>query len=90
MKIALAQINLTVGDLAGNVERCLVALETARGQKADLVVLPEMAVPGYPPRDILFDASFVEAVAEATRDLARRAAAGPPVIAGTLWPADQR
>lgn len=90
MKIALAQINTTVGDLAGNVERCLAAIETARGQKADLVVLPEMVVPGYPPRDILFDASFGEAVAEATRDLARRAAAGPPAIAGTLWPADQR
>lgn len=87
MKIALAQINPTVGDLAGNVERCLRAAEAARSQKADVVVLPEMVVPGYPPRDILFDTSFVAAVAEATQDLARRAAAGPPLIAGTLWPA---
>ena len=58
MKVALAQINPTVGDLEGNVERCLAAIEAARRDGADLVVLPEMAVPGYPPRDILFDPSF--------------------------------
>ena len=87
MRVALAQINTCVGDLAGNVERCLAAIGAARRQKADMVVLPEMAVPGYPPRDILFDSSFVEAVAEATRDLACRASSGPPTLVGTLWPA---
>ncbi|MCB9076872.1 MAG: NAD+ synthase [Anaerolineaceae bacterium] len=89
MRVALAQINTWVGDLAGNVERCLAAIESARNQKADLVILPEMAIPGYPPRDILFDTSFTAAVAAATADLARLAAAGPPVVVGTLWPADQ-
>ncbi|MEJ5308435.1 MAG: NAD+ synthase [Anaerolineae bacterium] len=84
MKIALAQINPTIADLPGNVERCLDAIETARRQGADLVVLPELAIPGYPPRDILCDASFTEAVFEATRDLARRAAGGPPAIVGTV------
>ena len=88
MRIALAQINTWVGDLAGNVERCLAAIESARNQKADLVILPEMAIPGYPPRDILFDTSFTAAVAAATTDLARLAAAGPPTVVGTLWPAD--
>ncbi|MFN2109272.1 MAG: nitrilase-related carbon-nitrogen hydrolase, partial [Anaerolineae bacterium] len=58
VKIALAQINPTVADLPGNVERCLNAIETARRLDAELVVLPEMAIPGYPPRDILCDASF--------------------------------
>jgi len=84
MKIALAPINPTVADLPGNVERCLGAIETAQRLGADLVVLPEMAIPGYPPRDILCDASFTEAVFEATRDLARSAADGPPAIVGTI------
>lgn len=86
MKIALAQLNPTVGDLAGNVDRCLDALTTARAQGADLVVLPEMVIPGYPPRDILLDTSFVAAIGEATRDLARRAAGGPPMVVGTVVP----
>ena len=90
MKIALAQINTTVGDLAGNVERCFDAIATAKKQHADLVVLPEMAIPGYPPRDILFDSSFTAAVTAATADLARLVIDGPPVVVGTLWPADDR
>jgi NAD+ synthase (glutamine-hydrolysing) len=90
MRIALAQINPCVGDLESNVERCLTALRTARRQDAALVVLPEMAVPGSPPRDILFDPSFVEAVGEATRDLARRAAGGPPTVVGTLMASGRR
>jgi predicted amidohydrolase len=90
MRIALAQINPCVGDLAGNVDRCLTAIDTARRQKADVVVLPEMVIPGYPPRDILFDPSFVAAVLEANRDLARRTTDGPPVIVGSLLPADHQ
>jgi NAD+ synthetase len=86
MKIALAQINTTVGDLAGNVDRCLAALDAAREQGADLAVLPEMAIPGYPPRDILFDPSFTAAAGEAVRDLAGRASGGPPALVGTLVP----
>lgn len=90
MRVALAQINPCVGDLVGNVERCLAAIEVACQQEADLVVLPEMVIPGYPPRDILFDPSFTEAVAEATRDLAQRASGGPPTLVGTLIPAERR
>ncbi len=90
MKIALAQINTTIGDLEGNVERCLAAVQEAQRQEAALVVLPEMAIPGYPPRDILFDPSFPEAVFEATRDLAQRAADGPPVVLGAMTPSGWR
>jgi len=86
MKIMLAQINTTVGDLAGNVERCLDAIIEGGRHDASLVVLPEMAIPGYPPRDILLDPSFVDAVGEATHDLARRAADGPPALVGTVVP----
>jgi len=49
-----------------------------------------MAIPGYPPRDILFDASFTKAVLAATADLAQRSKDGPPVIVGTLHPAGRR
>lgn len=90
MKIALAQINTCVGDLEGNVERCLAAIRAANDEGAALVVLPQMAVPGYPPRDILFDPSFAEAVSEATADLARRASGGSPTVVGTLMPADRQ
>ncbi|MBN2499831.1 MAG: NAD(+) synthase [Anaerolineales bacterium] len=90
MKLALAQINTTVGDLSDNVARCLDAISAAGIQGADLIVLPEMAVPGYPPRDILFDNSFVQAVAAATQDLAQRAVDLPPAIVGTLTPADHQ
>jgi NAD+ synthase (glutamine-hydrolysing) len=88
MRVALAQINTCVGDLEGNVERCLAAIETARSKGADLVVLPEMAVPGYPPRDILFDPTFVEATSDALSDLADRARGGPLAVVGTLMPSD--
>ena len=86
MRIALAQINTTVGDLEGNVERCLAAIHDASVENPDLIVLPEMAVPGYPPRDILYDSTFIDAVIDANRDLARRAAGAPPVVVGTCAP----
>ena len=90
MNLALSQVNPCVGDLQGNVERCLQAIDTARAHGAGLVVLPEMAIPGCPPRDILLDPSFVQAVSEATADLALRAADGPPVLVGTLVPSGRR
>jgi NAD+ synthase (glutamine-hydrolysing) len=87
MKIGLAQINPTIGDLEGNVERCLDAITTAQRAGADLVVLPELAIPGCHPRDILYDPSFPPAVAAATADLAERTRGGPPVVVGALAPA---
>lgn len=90
MRIGLAQINTCIGDLEGNVERCLAAVEAAGKQGADLVVLPEMAVPGYPPRDILFDSSFTGAVYEANLDLAYATRDGPPVLVGTLYPSGEK
>jgi NAD+ synthetase len=60
MKIALAQINTTVGDLAGNEARILAAYRRGVATGAELVVLPELAIPGYPPRDLLLRAGFVQ------------------------------
>ena len=59
MRLALAQINTTVGDLDGNRERILARLEEARGPGADIVLFPELAVTGYPPEDLLLRPSFV-------------------------------
>lgn len=61
IRIALAQINPTVGDLDGNVARILAHVEAARAQGADLVVFPELVIPGYPPEDLLLKPSFIEA-----------------------------
>jgi NAD+ synthase (glutamine-hydrolysing) len=88
MKLTLAQINATVGDLEGNVSSSVSAVQTAQRQGADLVILPEMTIPGYPPRDILFDPSFTEAVQAATQDLAHQTRSGPPVLVGSLWQSD--
>lgn len=60
MKIALAQINTTVGDFEGNVAKILLYARMAVDRKADLVVFPEMAVCGYPPRDVVERHDFIE------------------------------
>lgn len=72
MKIAIAQINATVGDLRGNVARLADFAERARRQGADLMVAPELAVCGYPPEDLLLRADFLEACEGAVTDLAAR------------------
>jgi len=60
MKIALAQINTTVGDIEGNGEKIYEAIGKAKDQKADLVVFSEMTITSYPPRDLLDKDSFIE------------------------------
>ena len=60
MKIAIAQINCTVGDLTGNAARILDFVERARSQSADVVVTPELALSGYPPEDLLLRDDFYQ------------------------------
>jgi NAD+ synthase (glutamine-hydrolysing) len=60
MRVALAQVNVTVGDLEGNTRRILEALAAARTQGAGITLLPELAITGYPPEDLLFKPHFVE------------------------------
>ena len=71
MRVALAQLNVVVGDLAGNVERISSAVEEAKRAAADLVVLPELAVTGYPPEDLLLRPGFIRAAREAVDEVAR-------------------
>ncbi|HEY5594559.1 MAG TPA: NAD+ synthase [Nitrospiria bacterium] len=58
LRIALAQINCTVGDLEGNTEKICEYIEKAKALEADLVAFPEMAIPGYPPEDLLLKPQF--------------------------------
>lgn len=71
MKIAIAQINPTVGDIQGNVNKIIDFGHRAKAEAADLVVFPEMAVCGYPPMDLLLKDSFVEANLEGLQAIMR-------------------
>ena len=59
MRVALAQINSTVGDFKGNEARILVAYQRGMDAGVELVVCPELCVTGYPPRDLLLKKRFV-------------------------------
>jgi NAD+ synthase (glutamine-hydrolysing) len=81
MKIGLAQINTTVGDLPGNSEKILAAYQRAVSAGAELVITPELAVTGYPPQDLLFKSRFVPANLEVVGRL--QAAVGDvPLLVG--------
>ncbi|MBI4485419.1 MAG: NAD+ synthase [Acidobacteria bacterium] len=86
MKIALLQINPTVGDLAGNARLIAAAARDAGRQGADLAVTPELALVGYLPRDLLLSAGFVSRSWEVLGDLARDLVKGPPLIVGVPEP----
>jgi NAD+ synthase (glutamine-hydrolysing) len=70
LRLALAQLNLTVGDLAGNARLIEDAIRRARAWMADLVLVPELSVTGYPPEDLLLKPQFVEANRRAVARLA--------------------
>jgi NAD+ synthetase len=72
MRVALCQINTTVGDLAGNADRLRDWYERASARGADLVVFPELALTGYPPRDLLDLPDFIRSVDRAVAGLAAR------------------
>ena len=86
MKIALAQINPTVGDFAGNTKKILEYAVRAEAIGAGLVVFPELAVCGYPPADLLEKAAFVARAEQAVIELAGwTAGAGrPAILCGTV------
>ena len=67
LRVSLAQINPTVGDLAGNTKKIIEYIQKAREQGADIVAFPEMAVTGYPPEDLLLKPGFIKDNLEALR-----------------------
>ena len=82
MRIALAQINSVVGDLAGNANRVTARIEEAKSQNVDLVLFPELIVTGYPPEDLLLRPGFVRA-AERTLEEIARSCRGIAALVGT-------
>ena len=87
--IAIAQIDPTVGDVAGNADRIRRARAEAPG--ADLVVFPELVLSGYPPEDLVLKPDFQEACREACEALAAETAdGGPALLVGLPWPEDGR
>src|SRR5919202_2879076 len=82
MRVALAQINTTVGDIWGNVERMADALERAVASGVDLVAYPELTIPGYPPEDLLMRPSFIEENMRALDEFAGRVPGGLVAAAG--------
>ena len=80
MKIGIAQINTTVGDLTGNKELILNAYRQLTEGGAELVLFPELAVCGYPPRDLLFKSQFVADTEATLREIATEVGAAPAVI----------
>jgi NAD+ synthase len=86
LRIALAQLNPTVGDIPGNVSKLKRAYAEAARQGADLVVFSELYVTGYPPEDLVLKPAFAGAARAATEALAGEMSGGPAVIVGTVWP----
>ena len=80
-RLALAQINTTVGDIPGNTAKIIDYVERAREAQADLVAFPELAITGYPPEDLLFKTSFLQANEEAMKQVIA-AAKGIAVVVG--------
>jgi NAD+ synthase (glutamine-hydrolysing) len=83
LRIGLAQINATVGDLDGNLARIVDAIGRARAQGVDLLAFPEMCVTGYPPEDLLLRPAFIQSAMTRTRALAEHTT-GMTVVVGTV------
>ena len=83
MNIALAQINVHVGNFDANLEKMLVYVGKAKAQGADIVVFPELATTGYPPRDFLEFDDFIDKAEEVVDALAK-AAEGIAIIVGSV------
>ncbi|MBN9598572.1 MAG: NAD+ synthase [Afipia sp.] len=84
--LTLAQLNPVVGDIAGNAAKARAARAQARADGADLVVLSELFIAGYPPEDLVLKPAFQAACRAAIEELARESAdGGPAMLIGTPW-----
>jgi NAD+ synthase len=86
LAIAIAQLNPTLGDVAGNAEMARRARAQAAADKADLVALPELFLSGYPPEDLVLKPALQAACRAKVEELARETSdGGPAVLIGTPW-----
>jgi len=88
LRIAIAQANPTVGDLAGNAAKVRAAHAKAAALGADLVVFPELFITGYPPEDLVLKPAFQRAARATVEALAAELKAGPALLLGTIWVED--
>jgi NAD+ synthase (glutamine-hydrolysing) len=88
MRVALAQIDPTVGDIDGNAAKIAAWIERAAAAGAELTIFPELCVPGYPAEDLYLKRHFIEANRRAVEELARGVGAGQTVLVGFAEPAD--
>src|SRR5688572_11404383 len=84
LRVGLAQINTTVGDLAGNSALILEVARRAAAQGAEVVAFPELALTGYPPEDLLVRQPFIADATRALLDLASAARGLPPLVVGCV------
>jgi NAD+ synthase (glutamine-hydrolysing) len=91
VRIALAQINPTVGDFTGNVKKIREFTERAAAEHADLVIFPELATCGYPPADLLEKESFVKRAEESLAEIAllTKGEGRPAILCGSVLPVHQ-
>lgn len=89
MRVALAQVNSTVGDIDGNTTRILKEIERSRSAGAEIVVFPELAVFGYPPKDLVLRQDLVQRNMAAVKRIASRCTDVAAVV-GCVWTDDAR
>src|ERR1700674_3701104 len=91
LALAIAQLNPTVGDIAGNAGKARRARATAAADGAELLVFPELFIAGYPPEDLVLKPAFQAACRTAVETLARETAdGGPAILVGSPWVEDGR
>ena len=85
VRLVLAQLNLQVGDISGNLQRLVRAAVQARDElKADAIVFPELALCGYPPEDLLLRSNMQQRIERALQQLAERVT-GIRMLVGYPW-----
>ncbi len=84
MKIAIAQLNPTIGDITNNAQNITEAAQLAVSQNARLLLTPELSLCGYPPRDLLLNPSFVQSLANKLQQLAQELPTQIAVLVGTV------
>jgi NAD+ synthase len=84
-RLALAQLNPTVGDPAGNADKAMEAWRQAKAAGADALMLPELFLSAYPPEDLVLKPAFQDACRKACDLLAKKTALGPAILLGLPW-----